>query len=289
MKEELYLWIRNLAVFYIFFTAVLNLIPDQKYEKYVRFFMGLLLIFMMSTPIFSILGKGSELTESFLNNFSEENREKELREFQNIQKVYLEKGYELELEQKIRETLEKRGIEVYKVKVNIEGEETQANLVLKTEISQEERKELKDALVEEWGLKENRICIQIVRNESGKMGNPVAHRSTFLAVAAMPVSSKQQKKNTAGEQSEDMQKSVLEEKLEAFLENTEGVGKVQVILMTDEKKDRQSFYNSETIQVTGVLISAEGGGNPVVVQNIQEAVMALFQVDAHRIRIMKMK
>ena len=63
----------------------------------------------------------------------------------------------------------------------------------------------------------------------------------------------------------------------------------QVILMTDEKKDRQSFYNSETIQVTGVLISAEGGGNPVVVQNIQEAVMALFQVDAHRIRIMKMK
>lgn len=44
MKEELYLWIRNLAVFYIFFTAVLNLIPDQKYEKYVRFFMGLLLI-----------------------------------------------------------------------------------------------------------------------------------------------------------------------------------------------------------------------------------------------------
>ena len=96
----------------------------------------------------------------------------------------------------------------------------------------------------------------------------------LLTVAAMPVSSKQQKKNT---------------KLEAFLENTEGVGKVQVILMTDEKKDRQSFYNSETIQVTGVLISAEGGGNPVVVQNIQEAVMALFQVDAHRIRIMKMK
>ena len=33
MKEELYLWIRNLAVFYIFFTAVLNLIPDQKYGK----------------------------------------------------------------------------------------------------------------------------------------------------------------------------------------------------------------------------------------------------------------
>ena len=59
--------------------------------------------------------------------------------------------------------------------------------------------------------------------------------------------------------------------------------------MIDEKKDGQSFYNSGTIQVTGVLISAEGGENPVIVRNIQQAVMALFQVDANRIRIMKMK
>ena len=51
MKKELYLWIRNLAVFYIFFTAVLNLVPDKKYEKYVRFFMGLLLIFMMKKEL----------------------------------------------------------------------------------------------------------------------------------------------------------------------------------------------------------------------------------------------
>ena len=81
MKEELYLWIRNLAVFYIFFTAVLNLIPDQKYEKYVRFFMGLLLIFMMSTPIFSILGKGSELRERTpgISEYSESLSGKRLR------------------------------------------------------------------------------------------------------------------------------------------------------------------------------------------------------------------
>ena len=199
MKKELYLWIRNLAVFYIFFTAVLNLVPDKKYEKYVRFFMGLLLIFMMSTPIFSILGKGQELTVSFLENFSRENKEKELQEFQNLQKIYLEKGYEMELEQKIRESLEKRGIEVYKVKVNIKGEETQANLVLKTEISQEERKELKDALadillkkkisqeekrgiadelVEEWGINENRIHIQTAKDESGKVGDSLTSWDT---------------------------------------------------------------------------------------------------------------
>ena len=65
MKEELYQWIWNLAVFYILFTAILHLAPDGKYEKYVRFFMGLLLIFMMSTPVFALFGKGQELAESF--------------------------------------------------------------------------------------------------------------------------------------------------------------------------------------------------------------------------------
>ena len=63
-------------------------------------------------------------------------------------------------------------------------------------------------------------------------------------MAAMPVSDKKQKTTFALNETADLQKSMLEEKLEALLENVDGVGKVQVILMTDEKKDGQSFYNS---------------------------------------------
>ncbi len=111
----------------------------------------------------------------------------------------------------------------------------------------------------------------------------------LLAVAAMPVSDKQQKITSDSGQTAEVQKSELEGKLESLLENVDGIGKVQVILMTDEEKNQQSFYHSENIQVTGVLISAEGGGDPVVVRNIQQAVMALFQVEAHRIRIMNYK
>lgn len=42
-------------------------------------------------------------------------------------------------------------------------------------------------------------------------------------------------------------------------------------------------------QVRGVLVVAKGGDNPVVIQQIQEAVMALFHVDAHNIKVLKMK
>jgi len=41
--------------------------------------------------------------------------------------------------------------------------------------------------------------------------------------------------------------------------------------------------------VRGVLVIAEGGGNPVTIQEIQEAVMALFQVGANKIKVVKMK
>ena len=41
--------------------------------------------------------------------------------------------------------------------------------------------------------------------------------------------------------------------------------------------------------VRGVLVIAEGGGNPVTIKEIQEAVMALFQVGANKIKVVKMK
>ena len=52
---------------------------------------------------------------------------------------------------------------------------------------------------------------------------------------------------------------------------------------------RQGVYSAGETEVTGVLIVAEGADNAVTVQKIQQAVMALFQIDAHKIRIMKMK
>ena len=40
--------------------------------------------------------------------------------------------------------------------------------------------------------------------------------------------------------------------------------------------------------MTGVLVVAQGGDNPVVIKDIQEAVQVLFQVEAHKIKVMKM-
>lgn len=110
----------------------------------------------------------------------------------------------------------------------------------------------------------------------------------LLAVVALPVSSEKEQEINWNHEETDGEKTKLEKKLENLLESVEGVGKASVVLMVKEESGN-GLYHSEETEVTGVLIAAEGAGNAVVTQNIQQAVMALFQVEAHKIKIMKMK
>ena len=114
----------------------------------------------------------------------------------------------------------------------------------------------------------------------------------LLLVIAMPASSDTAADSSVSDFSwtkeDSIEKTLLEEKLASLLESVEGVGAVQVMIMTGEE-DSDGFYSSGTEKVTGVLVSAEGANRSVIVKNIQDAVMALFQVDAHKIKVMKMK
>lgn len=58
----------------------------------------------------------------------------------------------------------------------------------------------------------------------------------------------------------------------------------------DSQGNQLPYVVSETApQIRGVIVVAQGGNDPVIVQQIQEAVMALFHVEAHKIKVMKMK
>ena len=107
----------------------------------------------------------------------------------------------------------------------------------------------------------------------------------LLLVAGLPVSRKTNKTI----QTQSTEKTRLESRLEELLSGVEGVGKVEVIIMTGDEGNDNSFSMNGQISVTGVLVSAEGAGSAVVVQDIQKAIMALFQIEANKIRVMKMK
>lgn len=136
----------------------------------------------------------------------------------------------------------------------------------------------------------------------------------LLMIVALPVKEKKDREMPEEEkesentfQEADWQEK-MEERLTQVLEQVEGIGDTEVFLTCSgtekkvvEKDETESVYEKDARgnqspyvvqeqypQVTGVLIAAKGGDNPMVVQNIREAVQALFQVEPHKIKVMKM-
>lgn len=55
MLEEVYKWIQNIAVYLVVVTAMLHAVPGKDYERYIRFFSGLVLIVLIFMPVLSVL------------------------------------------------------------------------------------------------------------------------------------------------------------------------------------------------------------------------------------------
>ena len=56
MKAFLYGWIRDIAFYTILMTVVLHLLPEESQKKYVRFFMGIVLMLVVLSPLLSAAG-----------------------------------------------------------------------------------------------------------------------------------------------------------------------------------------------------------------------------------------
>lgn len=178
MKENLYQWVKNLAVFYIVFTAILHLIPDSKYERFVRAFMGLLLIFILSAPMFLLLGKGAELAETFSSFYQKETDFLHIQETDNLQQLYLEKGYAEELKQRIKECLKKTDIKFEDVSVDIKGEQVSVILYILEMLTEEQERGILDALWAECRIGEEHIRIQDQRTDQETMDYRSAVRNS---------------------------------------------------------------------------------------------------------------
>ena len=146
----------------------------------------------------------------------------------------------------------------------------------------------------------------------------------LLAVIAIPVdygkkkgTEEQEPKETVSQQSMDSYEDQMEKKLEDLLSRVEGVGQVRVMLTfegsgerkvekdkqvgtggTEEEtvyeesgsSSRRPYVTSESNpQVEGVLVIAEGGDKSSVKEEIIGAAQALFGIEPHKIKIMKME
>lgn len=73
-------------------------------------------------------------------------------------------------------------------------------------------------------------------------------------------------------------------------ENTVQESQETTVYATDNGGSKEPYVKQQLEpKVAGVTVVAEGGGNPSVQKNISDVIQALFGVEAHKIKVVKMK
>lgn len=181
MKAEIYQWVRILASFYILFTVILQLIPDKKYERYIRSFMGLLLIYILAIPLLDITGNSSRIIESFFRNYAEEVSVLEQKETENLQGIYIRKGFEKEVASQIIKKCEEAGIKTQEVIVDIEGEKISVGLTVEENLSAEQKRRIQNEFQQRFGLEEQNIKIFSWKDGKTTMDSDSASGGTVIS------------------------------------------------------------------------------------------------------------
>lgn len=63
--EAVYGWVKNIIYYMIFLAVVNNLLADSKYEKYIRFFAGMVLILLVVSPLTGRLRLDQQISSMF--------------------------------------------------------------------------------------------------------------------------------------------------------------------------------------------------------------------------------
>ena len=85
--------------------------------------------------------------------------------------------------------------------------------------------------------------------------------------------------------------NIIEEDSEGGSRNTNQMNsQEETVYCTNSQGDKVPYVIKETgVEVAGVSVVAEGGNNEVVQKNIVEVIQALFGIEEHKIKVVKMK
>lgn len=98
MREFLFQWIQDIAFYSLLMVVVLNVLPKQSQQKYLKFFMGIVLIILVISPVLTFTGLDQRLDETYVR----QTYDQELQEFMRQQEA-IEKEYERYVNEKLEE------------------------------------------------------------------------------------------------------------------------------------------------------------------------------------------
>ena len=105
MKAVLFDWVRDIAFYTLPMNVVLHVLPGKGQRKYLQFFMGIILIILVFSPVLKFTGLERKLDTSYVFQTYDE----ELKEFRRRQ-TQIEEQYQKRVEEQLKETREQLGV-----------------------------------------------------------------------------------------------------------------------------------------------------------------------------------
>lgn len=124
--EELYQWVGSILCYLILVSAVRAVLPSKKYEKYIRFFIGVVLILLVVQPVMGGVEMEDRLAYYFETIGFQRESEELKREILGVEEKRLERvivEYEKAVEREIGAMAEDMGFLAENVEVSIEREQ----------------------------------------------------------------------------------------------------------------------------------------------------------------------
>lgn len=118
--EWISLWIQNLAFFFVFLSAIMNFLPKGEEKKYIRFFMGMLLILVLIKPLLQLGDLEEVINQKVLSGSIEESFEEMMRETgqQEITGTdYVKNACERKMKEQIEQLMQEYGYEIKTCKI----------------------------------------------------------------------------------------------------------------------------------------------------------------------------
>ena len=111
-------WVKDIVFYMIFVTMVMNLLPDPKYEKYLRLFAGAVMILLAFGPLARITGMETAIAGMFEKIIFEDDV-RTLKDERRIAGFY--ERYRATVESDIRTMAEGDGLECVSVSAQVEN------------------------------------------------------------------------------------------------------------------------------------------------------------------------
>ena len=160
-------------------------------------------------------------------------------------------------------------------------------LVIAAPVKQKEQKKTQEEIeVQSQEQADDQIRQSYEKQLEGVLSQVEGVGAVQVAVAMESTGKKQVEKDSPEDTSTSSEKGDSETQRPSQTVNT---GETTVYEDTGDGGQIPYISSSTYPEIRGVIVVAQGGGNPVIVQQIQEAVMALFHVEAHEIKVLKMK